>query len=821
MNRHPTTRLVWRAQGRFLWRHRLLSGLLVLGVALGVAVIHATDLANASARHSLQQVRGLLGAGADARIQGVAGVSAADYAALRRDWLSRWPGLQLQPRIEGRLWQKERHWQLLGIDPLGSALLGELRQAEATDAAVDTLIGRRAVLLSSADAHRLGLARGDTLELDAAGGRVALRVAGVLEGRHAELLRGWLIADIGTAQALLGADASYLSHLQVSLPDPALAQTLSARLPPGLHWSEIGDSGDQALLDAVQFNLSALSLLALAVGAFLVISMADDLFCQRRGLMRQLWLAGVPASQLRRMLLLESLLLGAAGLLLGWLIGGWLGRALLPLSATGLGGAGPVLMPPGPLSWIKTAALALGLTAACTAVLLRHWPQADDAPDVSAAATRSSLALRRGLAAAGLLASLLLVLLPSGLFGAFAAMAMLALASLLCLPECLRLLAGLGRCLAGRRAPLLRIALADVARAPPRLCLAVAALVLALAASLSVALMVGSLRDALGGWLERQLQADLYLYPQAWQDGDAIADTLLYTGVASASSRSLQLQLDTAHGRLPVQGLDPGPESVARLAILRCVKHCLQRWRAGDALASEPLARRLGLTPGQTLTLPSEAGPVQVTIAGIMRDYNTDGGRLLLHRERVEQHWPGRPAAAIGLHLHPGDDATAMAAHLRGEGWRVTETATLREVIDTLFEQTFAITEWLRLLVLLIALAAVVGSLLVQQQMQQRQLATLRALGASRRGGQAWFAAQALSIALVAGLLAIPLGYALGWLLVDVVNPRAFGWSMPLHWQPGPTLTTPPLALAAGFLALLLPVWLDRRRPLAEGLYRE
>ena len=57
----------------------------------------------------------------------------------------------------------------------------------------------------------------------------------------------------------------------------------------------------------------------------------------------------------------------------------------------------------------------------------------------------------------------------------------------------------------------------------------------------------------------------------------------------------------------------------------------------------------------------------------------------------------------------------------------------------------------------------------------------------------------------VAGLLALPVGYALAWILVYVINVRSFGWTLQMDLQPSYFLQALLVAVAAALLAGIYP----------------
>ena len=205
-----------------------------------------------------------------------------------------------------------RTFAVLGIDPFAEApfrpYLGGADESSAPGAAagerreppprdrlstVAALVTRPgAVLMSRATARELGLAVGDRLAVRAAGIRRELTVAGLLDPgdpASARALDGLLVTDISSAQEIFGA-AGRLGRIDLIAPDDAAGRALLERiaraLPPG---AELVTSGARAgttaqMIRAFQWNLTALSLLALVVGMFLIYQTMTFSVVQRRPL---------------------------------------------------------------------------------------------------------------------------------------------------------------------------------------------------------------------------------------------------------------------------------------------------------------------------------------------------------------------------------------------------------------------------------------------------------------------------------------------------------------------------------------------------------
>src|SRR4029077_6893275 len=142
--------------------------------------------------------------------------------------------------------------------------------------------------------------------------------------------------DIATAQEIFGA-AGRLSRIDLIAPDDAAGHALLDRiarpLPPG---AELVAAGARAgttaqMIRAFQWNLTALSLLALVVGMFLIYQTMTFSVVQRRPLIGALRAIGVTRAEIFALVMTEAALIGVAGTAVGLGLALALARGLLSL----------------------------------------------------------------------------------------------------------------------------------------------------------------------------------------------------------------------------------------------------------------------------------------------------------------------------------------------------------------------------------------------------------------------------------------------------------------------------------------------------------
>jgi putative ABC transport system permease protein len=859
---------------RHFRRHPLQLGLAVMGIALGVALAVGIDVANVSVRRAFAlSSASVTGRTTHQILGGPTGVDQAVYQALRRA-PDRPRGLALAPFVGGVGVPEGGGGllQILGVDlfaegPFRGFAIGAHAGPQQSDrSSIDNLsallLRPGAALMSSATAARLGVATGGAVRLRLGARRAALTVVGLLAppdevARRA--LEGVAIVDIATAQELT-ATLGRLSHVDLILPsgagnDAVALSWLRQRLSPGLRIEAVAARGGALaqMTRAFDLNLTALSLLGLLVGGFLIYNTMSFSVIQRRRVLAILRTLGVTRGQLARNLLWEALALGLVGSGLGLLLGVWLSRSLVRLTARAISDLYfAVSVTEVPIAWPP---LARGLGLGVLAAVVSAWPSARDAattePDV--ALHRSALEARARartprLALAGLL---LMAVATAVLFGSGHSVPVALGALLALLTGCAglapaavlvgaRVASGVLGFLRGATG---RIAARSIASGLSRTGVATAALALALSVTTGVSLMVVSFRRSVELWLEATLRADVYVSapslvsarPDAILPADLVGRLRALPGVAwVGSNRVVTVETDQGPTMLsaPDLPLDLPPgrrlgEEIIRGGRGQAEVDVWRQFAAGDGLlASEPFAYKHHVGVDDTVTVTTDRGPRAFRIAGVYRDYGSDAGALMLSRRAYDQVFDDRSVTALALYTAPGVSADQLVDQARArltadDVVLVRSNRALRETSLKVFDRTFEITEVLRLFAVVVACFGVAGALMAVALERGRELGTLRALGATPAQVVELTVLETGVLGALAGTLAVPFGIVLAMVLVFVINQRSFGWTMPIVFDPRTLATAPLLGMTAGIVSGLFPAWRAARTSPAEALRDE
>ncbi len=855
MQSNVSSVVLWKVGLRYLLRHRWQSLLMVLGITLGVAVVVAIDLANASAQRAFElSAEAVAGSATHEITGGPEGLDDSLYTRLRCSGPveTATPALSVyvsSPQLGGQ------PLQLLGVDPFSSGpflpYLGDTN-GFALDQLTPFLTKPGGVLLSQSMAERYGLQVGDSLNLDVNGEKKAASIVGLVRPGDAlsqRKLSGLILADIATVQELSG-QLGKLDRIDLILPDDkgqSLAR-LQAWLPQGvLVQPAAARSGSVSQMTAAfRLNLTALSLLALVVGLFLIYNTMTFSVVQRRALFGVLRCLGVTRREVFLLVVVEALLLGLTGGIIGTGLGVLMGRqtvAMVTQTVNDLYFTTTVQNVGLPVSSLLKGGV-LGILASAAAAALPAWEAASVPPE--AALLRSTLERKArkavswtalaGLGSIGT-GAVLFTLPGLGLLGGFGGTLAVIVGFALLAALILVLLMRVASPLLGRVFGLLgRMAPRNLENSLSRTSVSVAALMIAVAVTIGVSLMIESFRHTVNLWLEATLQGDVYISaptytgtaPSAPIDPQVVAQAPTWPGVTQVNLlRTTPVQSDQGPVQVYASSNDHLGQERMFLSLQGRPEDVGAGMQAGGILVSEPLARRLDLLqPGSRLKLYTQQGWREFPVMGVFYDYSSSQGTLLMALDVYRKNWNDTAITSMDLRLQPGTDPDQLTRWLQdhlSEQQRllVRPNRALRQEVLAIFDRTFAITAALRILATVVAFIGILNTLLLLQMEKQRELGILRALGLT--GRQLWKLVMLETglMGLVAGALAAPAGYTLALILIYVINQRSFGWTLQRALEPGAFLQALVISLAAALLAGVYPAWKLSKIPAAEAIRYE
>ena len=817
----------WRASLGYLLRHPWQLFLSMLGVGIGVAVIVAVDLANASSRKAfLMSMDAVTGEATHQVVGGPAGLDESVYVGLRVTHGIR----AIAPVVDGTVTIGNMSLQLLGIDLFAESEIRSFTGPQA-DAGSDAellfrefLITPGTVTMSSQLAEVLGVAVGDTLTLIADGReRRATLLASIDDpnGRFTDLL----VTDIATAQEWLG-KVGHLTRIDVRIKDgdeQAIA-ALETVLPESVRLlSAAGRTRATAEMSkAFMTNLTAMSLLALLVGLFLIFNSVSFSVLQRRHLIGVLRGIGVTRKQLFAIVLAEAGLLGVIASLLGVALGILLGEQLLALVSRSINdlyfrlNVTNVSVAPASIAKGLIAGIGAALAAAAVPALeaTSYQPRLALARSALEKRTREFLPMVTVGGLLVLIASVMLLAVSGrNLVAGLAAVFLLILGFSSCVPFAVRhlshWLAPAAHRLAGMPA---RLAISGIAAGLSRTGVAVVALAVALSATIGVSVMVDSFRGSVSRWLEQSLQADIYAGVQRGALDPDLLEALRRIDGVEATSTSRRGWIEESGVRTQLVAIRMAPGSYAGTEILDAdPADVWSAWEGRDAvLVSEPYGYYKEVGAGSRITLPTDAGAREFEVLATYQSYDVNASAIMMSRATYDRHFDDDGIDTLGLYLEDGvnvDDVVDRVRTLSAgkQEIRVDSNVRIRELSLEIFDQTFVITNVLYWLAMGVAFIGILSAMLALQLERARELATLRALGMTPRQVGGMIAVQSGGIGLLSGIASIPLGVVMAWVLIEVINRRAFGWQIDMSIAPGILVTSVVFAVLTAILAGVYP----------------
>jgi putative ABC transport system permease protein len=805
----------------YVSRNILKTGLTLLGIALGVAVVVAIQLANQSAlsqfKTQLNEISGM------ANLELVPNTLNALDETILKDWVGL-NNLQITPVLEqnvvlpvGPGHEKPMVLTLLGGDTLiDNAFRSEpLSLKEPSLHALDIL--RPGYLYISASlSHTLNKHVGDTFSVLIGDRLSTVNIAGVFEdSRHQASRSKWLVGDIATVQELTGLEGK-LSRIDMIVPDDqvdVLASEFSETYAlqglicqrPSQRTAQVGK-----MLKAFHFNLTALSFIALLVGLFLVFNTMSIAIIRRRSDIGIIRSVGATQGFILKLFLTEVTLLGFLGSLLGVGLGVFMAQyALVGVASTMEALYGSTSFPslsidPLQLMIICIVATVFTILASLPALMEAMAIAPIEATrrgslDISFVAKKKTPTTMVGLFL--LSVSALLACLPNhGEFpylGFIASFLLLLGFSLLC-PVVVTFFLGLGLSRLPRSQVSTVFAWIFLKTSLIRTATAVASLMIGVAMMMSLAMMIGSFKQTVITWVNQSLKADVWVEPSARalnRNTGSLSQGFIEKVRVLPEIQAVDAYLDQPivyHGQYT--NLATGQSEVmmqyGNLMFIdqEASQSVLERFQKQplSAIVSETFAQKHALGKHDFVTLNSPKGPLKLKIQGVYYDYASEHGYIVLPQAVYERAYGPMHPTGLALYLKPGvnpdllrDKVYALSPH--PETLLVRTNGALKAEVIRIFNNTFSITYALHAIAIAIAILSIVNTLYALVLENKRELSILRCFGATQAHIKNLVITQALTIGFLGQLMGWLLGIALSMLLIYVINRQSFGWT--IQWS--------------------------------------
>lgn len=819
------------------------TGLMIFGISLGVAGIIAVDMARTSVSRSFALSTSALTARSTHQIMG-------SDLSLSQDLFTRLrtgPGIAKSAPVISRLVQVAqldlRTVTLLGIDPFSETHFRDFKLD--TDGQVQkAMFQGTGLILARHPAKAHGLSLGDELTLVMGERRIKTRISAFVDFPSDRLgMEGLLVGDIGLVQELLEM-GDRITRIDLILDSPEEVDRVRQILGPGqvLVDTDRQNQSIRNLSRSFETSLSAFSVLVLFMGIFLITNTVSFAVVRRRPVNAVFRTLGVTRQDLFWAVQAEVMAFALAGSILGMVLGVVFGKgAVQAVCATvsDMYYTLTVSQTHVTLSTLVKGAVT-GLGASFLSSLVPALDSARTLPVTLMQASSSESRLNRHipwLTAAGLclLAGALGIfsrtgagmgLIFSGVFLVFGAGSLLTPIMVLGLVwflsgrvAWLEKHPGPGSCLHWVMAGM---GLRNVRRSLSRTSVLIASLMVVGSVYIGIDTMTHSFRQSIIRWVGKNIGGDIHIssrdelqpaldpvLPERILAMEGVKAVSAYTIHRIFSPRSGQVHIFSYVRDLSIKEwtwLDPAAGAGQEKTIRGLMD---QGW----ILVSEIFARQQGLIPPgldgkeARVVLETAHGSKTFRVAGIFRDFFMGGGRAVVSRETMNTQWNRDEITSIQVFLdHDFFARTPGSVQALGETilrtgsdpsrLRIQFGPEIKSRILAVFDNTFLITSALQMLTALVALTGIINSVMALILERHRELGILRACGAEASQIRLMVLWECGTLGFLAGLLALPLGLFLSWVLVDVVNYRAFGWTYDIVVSPAT------LGLALGFSGL-------------------
>ena len=703
------------------------------------------------------------------------------------------------------------------------------------------------IILSEDNIKKLNTSLGDSIRVQINGKEKYLLISGFIkeDENNRSALENLFITDIASAQELTE-KKDHIDYIDVIIKNESEEKTLNSILPDGFILQKSGSRSQTAeqMLDAFNINLTSLSLLALIVGLFLIYNTMTFSVIQRRVLIGTLRSIGVTSGEISGLILKEALIIGIIGTIAGFAAAYFISKFLLAIVSQTINDLYYVVSVRE--IYISPAIIIKGIALGVIATLLSALKPAKEASGVHprSAMMRSeqeSSLIKKipRMTLAGILfiiAGAVILIIPSkniwlsyfGILPVIIGFALLTPAVIILVEK---IFSPLYKKLFGITG---KMASRSILQNISRTYIAIAALALAVAATVGVGTMVSSFRTTVIDWLETRLNADVFISAPSLisRRNDAVLNEEILDKIKAIDEvkdynfyREVELFQDGKRYHLLASGLSKRSYSGFKFKEGN-PDEAWNKFESGEIFLSEPFAYRYDLSVGSALTLKTDKGMREFKVAGIYYDYASDQGLITIQYDHFKKFWNATGFSGISVFVKDENSISTVKDKIQsletgGQQLVVRTYKLLRDSSVEIFDRTFLIAKVLQILSVIVAFIGILSSLMSLQLERKRELGILRANGLLPSQLFLMVNLQTLLMGFTAGLIALPLGNILAAILIYIINKRSFGWTMQFEILPGILAEAMILALVAAILAGIYPGYKMSRTSPANALREE
>ncbi|MBS1552441.1 MAG: FtsX-like permease family protein [Bacteroidetes bacterium] len=838
---------------RYLLKHPWQFGLSVLGIAMGVAIVVSIDIANFSSSTafnlSLNAVAGKATHQITATSEGIPD-SLYSYLRITKGFRNIAPVIETYLSIQNTNDSAKRIFKLLGIDPFAERPFRDyLSQTEVSveGGLKEFLTVPNSVILSKESLIKLNKRTGDSMRVLINGMEKTVFINGIIkeDDQNKSALENLIITDISSAQ-ILTERSSRLDYIDLIIKNESEEKLIKSLLPEGFQLQKSGSRSETAeqMLEAFNINLTSLSLLALIVGLFLIYNTMTFSVVQRKVLIATFRSIGVTSGEVSKMILLEAMITGIIGTLAGFAAAYFISKYLLIYISQTINDLYFVVSVRE--IYISPAIILKGLSLGILATIISAIKPSREASEVHprSAMIRSeqeSSLIKKvpGMSIAGIIfviTGAVILFFPSkniwlSYFGILPVIIGFALLTPVIIILTEKIFSPVYKKLFGITG---KIASGSIIQNISRTYIAIAALALAVAATVGVGTMISSFRSTVVEWLEARLNADIFISAPSLisRRNDAVLPEEILTKIRSLDEvkdvnfyREIEISQDDKRYHLIASGISKRSYSGFKFKE-GDPEEAWKKFEEGELFLSEPFAYKNDLAAGSVLRLKTDKGMHDFKVAGIYYDYASDQGLITIQYGHFKEFWNAKGLSGISAFVKEGksiDSLKDKIQSLETNGQQLV-VRTFRFLLDSsieIFDRTFLIAKVMQILSVIVAFIGILSSLMSLQLERKRELGILRANGLLPSQLFKIVNLQTILMGFTAGIIALPLGNILAAILVYIINKRSFGWTMQFEILPGIMIEAMILSLGAAVLAGLYPGYKMSKTTPANALREE
>lgn len=846
--------LVWKSSIRYLFRNRTYLLFSIIGIAMGVSVVVAIDLASKTAGNTFKfATEAVVGEATHQIIGGPNGLPDKIFKDIKFGTDVK----DIAPIVEGIVTISETNKKvtLLGIDPFSEYgfrnfnIINSIESQNNFDSLLsvpNTVAVSQAFLETLSDDTSFQLISDDSIQ--------NVQIVGIINPTNSINQIGFeslIITDISTAQEILNS-IDFLTRIDLKFQDEIsskkgisqiemIVPSSVSIIPSGTRQKTVNE-----ITKAFNLNLTALSLLALLVGIFLIYNTMTFSIIRRRNIIGILRAIGVTQKNIFLIFISEAIFLGIISVVLGVFLGILLAQTLLELITRTINDvffAANVYQLQIDLFVLIKGSL-LGIIASLIAAVIPSYEATRITPISAMIQSNRETSFRKILPLVSIvgliffIAGCILLLLPlSGVEISLLSLGCVTFGLTLQVPACtIFLLKAFNYFFKNSFSTLTFAAVRNIGASLSRISISIAALSLAVAVTIGIGLMIGSFRSTVEDWLNYSLVADIYISPPSVDSGQlqkSINTTLIQqiTNLDEVNyvTKLLATELQTTEGTTQLAVVDSNIQILSESINLKKGNNSTV-WKSffttNAIFVSEPYAYKNDIEIGDNIQLPTISGLKPFEVIGIYYDYSSSRGVILINRTIYNNNWNDIRVTSLALHTETASNSKSTIAKIEklSKPYHPIEIQSVKEIKERsmdIFDRTFDVTSVLRLITIVVASIGILSSLIAFQIEKEKESAILRALGVTTNQFQLLTFFQTSIIGLISGLVAIPIGIIISWVLIHSINQRSFGWSMELDISFWIIIQGLLISILASMCAGIYPAFKNKSESISKALKQE